>query len=235
MKPQIKALAYSMMLAGVLTLAACNSDSKTAAPAAPDPAAAAPAAPTNNTAPGPTPAAPTNNTTPSPAPTAASPTTAPAPSSAPTAAAGSEDTSKQLKELLEQAKQGKIPGIKYAAHTALIDEVEKDWGKADKQDSAGKGFVYATYSKKNAVLGFNKGMLIFDVRSNDPSLHKLTLQQIEQALGKPADIKLNGDDTIYIFKANDQFQLKFIIPKSTGKVDHISVFSPQDSVNFMAE
>ncbi|SDN71348.1 protein of unknown function [Paenibacillus sp. yr247] len=78
-------------------------------------------------------------------------------------------------------------------------------------------------------------MQIFDVRSSDPTLQKLTLKEIEHTLGKPADTKLNGNDTIYIYMANEAFQLKFIIPKSTGKVDHISVFSPKDSVNSMAE
>lgn len=47
-------------------------------------------------------------------------------------------------------------------------------------------------------------------------------------------IKVNGNDKIYIYKVNDQFELKFVIPSSTGKVDHISVFSPEDSINNMA-
>ncbi|WP_307601731.1 DUF4309 domain-containing protein [Paenibacillus sp. V4I9] len=43
-------------------------------------------------------------------------------------------------------------------------------------------------------------------------------------MSKPNDIKLNSDHTIYIYKASQVFQLKFIIAKSTGKVDHISVY-----------
>ncbi|MEM5687367.1 hypothetical protein AAHB49_17270 [Bacillus cereus] len=39
---------------------------------------------------------------------------------------------------------------------------------------------------------------------------------------------------MYVYKVNNQFELKFIIPKSTGKVNHISVFSPEDSINKMA-
>lgn len=144
-----------------------------------------------------------------------------------------EETNIQLKEILEFAKVGKIPGVEYAAHSNLIDEVEEDWGKPDKQESAGKG-LYATFSKKNVVIGFNKGSKIFDVRSSDPKLQELTLTKIENYLGKANEIKVNGDDTIYIYNVNEQFQLKFIIPKSTNKVDHISVFSPQDSINLMA-
>ncbi|MBY0597633.1 YjgB family protein [Bacillus bingmayongensis] len=142
-------------------------------------------------------------------------------------------TSSQIKNLLEQAKQGKVPNVSFAAHTGDIEEVEKAWGEADKTEPAGKG-MYATYTSQNAVIGFNKGSQIFDVRSNHPELRTLTLQEIEKVLGKPMSTKVNGNDKIYIYKANDQFELKFVIPNSTGKVDHISVFSPEDSINNMA-
>lgn len=114
-----------------------------------------------------------------------------------------------------------------------IEDVEKSWGKADNKEAVGSG-IYATYTKKNAVIGFNKGEQIIDIRSSDPKLQTLTLNQIEQALGKPVDTKANGDDMIYIYKASDVIQLKFIIPKSSGKVDHISVFDTKHSVNNMA-
>ncbi|MDH2882681.1 MULTISPECIES: YjgB family protein [Bacillus cereus group] len=139
----------------------------------------------------------------------------------------------QIKNILEQAKQGKVPNVSVAAHTGDIEEVEKEWGKADKTEPAGKG-MYATYTKRNVVIGFNKGSQIFDVRSNHPNLRSLTLQDIENALGKPTTVKTNGDDKIYIYKVNKQFELKFVIPNSTGKVDHISVFSPEDSMNNMS-
>ncbi|KFM98690.1 DUF4309 domain-containing protein [Bacillus clarus] len=51
---------------------------------------------------------------------------------------------------------------------------------------------------------------------------------------KSASVKVNGNDKIYVYKVSNQFELKFIIPKSTGKVNHISVFSPEDSINKMA-
>ncbi|MBB6675113.1 YjgB family protein [Cohnella nanjingensis] len=168
-----------------------------------------------------------------PTPSAGAGTGTKPPASPPARTAETDDTGAELKELLKLAQKGRAPGIAYAAHTGLIDDVEKDWGKADKTEAAGKG-IYATYAKKNAVIGFNKGSQIFDVRSSDPKLQKLTLKQIERTLGKPADTTKNGDDAIYVYNAGKQFQLKFVIPKSTGQVDHISVFSPQDAVNNMA-
>lgn len=214
-----KAAVYSMVLSSMLLFAACSSSEK----------------PASST----TPATPTASATPI---TSATPTTSPVVSSSPSPAGSTstprpsstnDQVTKQLKDMFELAKSGKVSGIEFAAKTGLIDDVEKKWGKADKEESAGSG-IYATYTKKNAVIGFNKGSQIIDIRSNDPKLHTLTLSQIEQALGKPTDTKLNGDDTIYIYQATDIFQLKFIIPKSTGKVDHISVFDTKDSVNNMA-
>lgn len=138
-----------------------------------------------------------------------------------------------VKELFKLAKEGKVPNISYAAHTGDIEEIEKAWGKADKTEQAGNG-MYATFTKKNVAFGFNKGSQVFDVRSYHAELKSITLQEIEKALGTPASVKVNGDDKIYVYKVNNQFELKFVIPKSTGKVHHISVFSPEDSINRMA-
>ncbi|MCX9098230.1 YjgB family protein [Bacillus anthracis] len=138
-----------------------------------------------------------------------------------------------VKNLFELAKEGKVPNVPFAAHTGDIEEIEKAWGKADKIEQAGNG-MYATFTNKNVSFGFNKGSQVFDVRSYHAELKSITLQEIEKALGKPNSVKGNGEDKIYVYKVNNQFELKFIIPKSTGKVNHISVFSPEDSINKMA-
>ncbi|OMD74095.1 YjgB family protein [Paenibacillus odorifer] len=229
MSVQIKLIACSILLTGMIGLAGCSSNNE--------------AGNSESQATAPTETAVTATSEPevSPAstPAATAPETAPAATSSPTetdkdsTGSNSQNSDKQLKELFELAKKGKVPGVKYAAHTGLIDEVEADWGKPDQQESAGKG-IYATYTDKHVVFGFNKGSLIFDVRSSDSALQKLKLKQIEATLGKPDDTKVNGEDKIYTYQANDQYQLKFIIPSSTGTVDHISVFSEQDSFNNMA-
>ncbi|MEK4290708.1 MULTISPECIES: YjgB family protein [Paenibacillus] len=225
MSVQIKLIAGSILLAGMIGLAGCSSNNE--------------AGNSESQATAPTETAVTATSEPEVSPSSTPAETAPAATSSPTETdkdstnSNSQNSDKQLKELLELAKKGKVPGVKYAAHTGLIDEVEADWGKPDQQESAGKG-IYATYTDKHVVFGFNKGSLIFDVRSSDSTLQKLTLKQIEATLGKPDDTKVNGDDKIYTYQANDQYQLKFIIPSSTGTVDHISVFSEQDSFNNMA-
>ncbi|EGL19169.1 MULTISPECIES: YjgB family protein [unclassified Paenibacillus] len=209
-----------LMMAAVvslpLALAACGSDSK----AVPSPTAA----PTVS-------AAPTPSASPSGSPP---PSATPAPSAKPGEAGSTgSDKAAQVKGIMELARKGQIAGVEYAAHTGLIDDVEKKWGKPDKQESAGKG-QYATYTKRGVAFGFNKGMLIFDVRSYDKALQQLALADIKQTLGEPAEVTVNGGDTIYTYGAGSRYQLKFVIPKSTGKVDHISVYSPEDTKNLMA-
>ncbi|MFD5019049.1 DUF4309 domain-containing protein [Paenibacillus sp. NPDC058367] len=224
MSVQIKFLAASILLTGMIGLAGCSSNNEQANSASPT------TAPTETVT---ATAEPDVSPSTTPSETAPAATASSMETNKDTANANPQNSDKQLQELLELAKKGKVPGVEYAAHTGLIDEVEADWGKPDQQESAGKG-IYATYTDEHVVFGFNKGSLIFDVRSSDAALQELTLKQIESTLGKPDDTKVNGEDKIYTYQANDQFQLKFIIPNSTGKVGHISVFSEQDSINNMA-
>ncbi|WP_379154844.1 YjgB family protein [Paenibacillus sp. sgz5001063] len=233
MTTSFKSTAGILILAAMLGLSACSSsnnnagnDSQEAAPTAEaaatlQPEASSPSAPPS--------------TEPSEVPSAASPSAAGGGAAATSVPQTSvtQDSNKLLAELLQLAQQGKVPGVEYAAHTALIDEVEADWGEPDTKESAGKG-IYATYSKKHVVFGFNKGSKIFDVRSSAADLQKLTLKQIEAVLGTPDRTTVNGSDKIYIYQAGKRYDLKFIIPEASGKVDHISVFSEQDSINNMA-
>jgi PBP1b-binding outer membrane lipoprotein LpoB len=218
-----KTTIYTLILSTMLLATACSSTQ--------EPLSSMTPSPSSSPSPSATPAT-TSVASPTASPTV-SPSTVPTSSPKPSSSTDTSTVSKQMKDMLELAKSGKVSGIPFAGKTSLTDDVEKLWGKADKTESAGSG-LYATYSKKNAVIGYNKGSQIIDIRSNDPKLQTLTLTQIEQALGKPTDIKLNGDDTIYIYQASQEFQLKFIIPKSSGKVDHISVFDVIHSINNMA-
>ncbi|WP_152395528.1 YjgB family protein [Paenibacillus guangzhouensis] len=142
-----------------------------------------------------------------------------------------------VKNMMKQAKQGKVAGSEYGAQTGLFDDVEKDWGKPDTNESAGKG-IYATYAKKHIVFGYNKGMQIFDVRSERPEVQSLTLSDVEKALGKPKEVRKSGKDTIYVYPAGEDYELKFVMPTPTKKqpnphIHHISVYYPRGAVNLM--
>lgn len=219
-----RTIAGIIILAGVIGLTACDSSDQQAA------GSASPATTVGTGAPATSQPEASASSAPTEEPQAAA---SPSSGAGGSSAAALQDSSKQLEELLQLARQGKVPGVEYAAHSGLIDEVEAAWGEPDTKDSAGKG-MYSVYSDKHVVFGFNKGSRIFDVRSSAAELQKLTLKQIEEVLGKPDSTAVNGSDKIYIYQAGKDYQLKFIIPESSGTVDHFSVFSEQDAVNNMA-
>lgn len=242
MTTSLKTITGILILAGMLGLTGCSSGSSNDAATASPAAAAATASPAAASATA-APVAPaalqpaaSSSSAPSAAPAEASSTASPSAAgggASASSAAEPQDSSKLVEELLELAREGKVPGVEYAAHTGLIDDVEAAWGEPDTKEAAGKG-IYATYSKKHVVFGFNKGSRIFDVRSSAANLQKLTLKEIEAVLGEPENTTVNGGDKIYMYQAGKQYELKFIIPEASGTVDHISVFSEQDSINNMA-
>ncbi|PLR76331.1 hypothetical protein CU633_16725 [Bacillus sp. V3-13] len=132
-----------------------------------------------------------------------------------------------ISQIVSGSKTGKAHNIPFVASHNTISDVKKDWGNPDRVDKAGNG-LYATYTKKQAAFGYTKDGRIFDVRSYDRAIQKLTLSSIEQVMGPPFKTSVNNTDDIYTYKVNSQFQLKWIIPKETGKAHHISVYSPSD-------
>ncbi|WP_054027215.1 YjgB family protein [Bacillus sp. FJAT-28004] len=221
---RFKQFAIGISFAIALSLTAC-SNKDTGADQAPPPATEIPSG------------QPETSTSPSPS---AQPSALP--SEQPDEKPGSNDSGKPssgsevgetISSVYKLAKEGKVPGSDYAAHIALYDEIEKKWGKPDTNEAAGKG-IYATYKDKGITFGYNKGMLVFDVRSYSEKLQGITLKDIEIALGSADEETVNGTDAIYTYEVNDQYQLKFIMAEATGKVDHISVYCPQDAKNNMA-
>lgn len=138
-----------------------------------------------------------------------------------------EQTS-SLKQIKDLAYSGKVASSKFAAHKNSITDVERDWGPASRTDQV-QNLYYANYPAKGTVFGYNAKKQLVDVRSYAKNLNKITYQQIKKELGAPTYIRSNQYDQIYGYKLNIQFELRFIIPKSTGTVDHISVYSPSDA------
>ena len=145
-----------------------------------------------------------------------------------------------LANILQLAKQGKVINCEFTAKTTVIDEVQKKWGDPDKTDwvPAAKG-SYATYAKHGAVFGFNKGLQIFEVRSFDPELKKITLAKLKETLGTPPyATKYNGEDIIG-YTAGPEFKILFVFAQVVDSakdpvLDHYSVLYPEGTVNSMA-
>lgn len=148
---------------------------------------------------------------------------------------------KILGSILKLAKDGKIINCEFGDKTTVIEDVEKKWGKADKTDwvASAKG-NYATYLKKNVVFGFNKGSQIFEVRSLDKELGKISMAMVKEFFGTPAyDVKTNGQEIVgYI--AGQDYKILFVFPQVSTSgtkqfMDHYSVLYPKGTVNNMAD
>lgn len=153
-----------------------------------------------------------------------------------------EDPSKVfLSNIMQSAKQGKVINCEFTDKTNVIEDVKEKWREPDKTDwvPAAKG-NYATYSEHNIVFGFNKGSQIFEVRSFDCGIKKITLSKVKEVFGTPAyDVKSNGEEIIG-YVATKEFKILFVFPQSTSNnkdllLDHYSVLYPQGTVDSMAD
>lgn len=131
-----------------------------------------------------------------------------------------------LNRVMEKAQSGMTLGSPYNVLDSDIDEVKAEWGKPDNEDQAGKGF-YATYQSKSFAYGFNKSGDIFDVRSYAKELNEITSVQIEDRYGQPDQLRETDSEEIYVYKLDQQIELKFIIPKGEKGVHHLSVINPE--------
>ncbi len=165
-------------------------------------------------------------------------------SSASTQASSAQQSDSQKALLLniqKEAQQGKVINCEFAVKSNVIEDVQDKWGKEDKSEyiASAKG-TYATYSKHNAVFGFNKGSQLFEVRSFDSQLKDLTLSTVKAVFGEPAhDVKSGNEEIIgYVVNQNFKLLMAFPMPKpgeEDPKLDHYSVFYPQGTVNMMAD
>ncbi|HEX2925554.1 MAG TPA: M56 family metallopeptidase [Ruminiclostridium sp.] len=148
-----------------------------------------------------------------------------------------------LLRIMTIAKQGKVINCEFSANDGVvIEDVQKKWGEADKPGewiAAAKG-TYWTYSKHNMVFGTNKGDGIFEIRSFDSTLKKITISDAKAVFGKPAyDVKTKGQEIIgYVAGNQHKILLVFPLPtknNSNPALDHYSVLYPRGTVNMMAD
>jgi len=146
-----------------------------------------------------------------------------------------------LSNMMNLAREGKVIDCEYPVKTTVIDDIEKKWGQPDKKDwvPAAKG-TYVTYSKRHLAFGFNKGEQIFETRSSDSQLGKITLSLAKQVYGTPDhDVKSNGEE-IMGYRAGEEYKMLLVFPQAAGKntnpaLDHYSVLYPKGTVNMMAD
>jgi beta-lactamase regulating signal transducer with metallopeptidase domain len=121
----------------------------------------------------------------------------------------------------------------FPAKTNTIDDVEKAWGKPDSSDyvAAANG-TYATYKSRQAAFGFNQQGQIFEVRSFDPGLKRISPGDVKTALNAPpAYFKEYNGQTIFGYTAGSVFKIEFVFSLTPdGKdsaLDHYNVLYAQ--------
>ncbi|RNB54865.1 DUF4309 domain-containing protein [Brevibacillus gelatini] len=147
--------------------------------------------------------------------------------------------SEQLLSLIRtEAEKGKVFTAPYTVEHTVFDQVEKDWGKPDYTDQA-NGLSYSTYAKRGIVFGYNKGMQLADIRTNDPRLHQIHLSEVEKMWGKPNRTSEFGNQTIYTYDVTSKYQVKFIF-QGLKRADNTNlvlvrynVYYPQGNKNLM--
>lgn len=159
----------------------------------------------------------------------------------PSLATETTDTTNDLLIKMKQlAEDGKVINSTFYVKTTVMEDVKSKWGEPDKSEwiAAAKG-IYATYSKQAIVFGFNKGSQVFEVRSFDKQLQKLSLAKTKEVYGTPAlDVNVNGEKIIG-YTAGQEFKMELVFPLPTAidanpMMDHYLVLYPRGSVNNMA-
>jgi hypothetical protein len=79
-------------------------------------------------------------------------------------------------------------------------------------------------------MGVGRGGLIYDIRTFGPTMdpakafNRISFTDIQNALGKPTTVRKSNTDDIFVYKRGI-YELKFVGPHATGRLDHISVYS----------
>jgi hypothetical protein len=138
-----------------------------------------------------------------------------------------------LLNIIQLAKQGKVINIDFPVKTSTIKTIEQEWGQPNKTDIVTFKGTYATFSKYNAVFGFNKTGQIFEGRSFDShNFVGITLPKVKEVLGNStSDIKYNGQEVIG-YTEGLEFKIEMVFPMSTTNtpnpaMDHYNILYPK--------
>lgn len=152
-----------------------------------------------------------------------------------------KEIQKSLKDIKSKAENGMVINCEFKVKENVMDQVRRAWRAEDKceQVEVAKGF-YATYEARGIVFGFNKGEAIFEIRSFDKSLNKITIKDVKEFFGEPAyNVVTENGERIIGYVVNDDFKLEFVFDKESKEVvnptiKHYQVFYPAGTVNSMA-
>ncbi|MDR9857413.1 M56 family metallopeptidase [Paenibacillus sp. VCA1] len=142
----------------------------------------------------------------------------------------------QLKDIVALAKKGKVKGADFVAGKTTIDVVHEAWGEPDRPWQPTDRYAYDSYSpgagRGTYAFGIGRGEVVYDIRyfgspmDESQAFNGISFAEIKRTLGKPSSIKTNSGDDILMYKLGE-YELKFVGPHKTQRLDHISVYSPR--------
>lgn len=144
-----------------------------------------------------------------------------------------------LKNINNNALNGKVINCEFAVESSNIDSVIQTYGEANNSEfiEAAKGQYY-TFANKSLVFGCNKGSQVFEIRSFDKKLSTLTLNDITKFFGPPQyNIVTSLNENIIGYVISPELKLEFILPNNDtndSSLHHYCVFWPKGTVNSMA-
>ncbi|MBB3128904.1 beta-lactamase regulating signal transducer with metallopeptidase domain [Paenibacillus rhizosphaerae] len=142
----------------------------------------------------------------------------------------------QIKDIATLAKKGRVKGADFVSGKTTIEDVHNAWGEPDRPWQPTDRYAYDSYSpgagRGSYAFGIGQGEVVYDIRyfgsgiDESTDLSKISFQEIENTLGKPSSVKTSGSDDVLTYKEGD-YELKFVGPHATKRLDHISVYSPR--------
>lgn len=160
----------------------------------------------------------------------------PAPSPTEPADGTANSTKALVRVWAQHASNGQAVGSPWKDQQSYED-VTQSWGR--KVTTGVTGINYASFPSHDAVIGFNDGMQIVDLRSDNPNLHQITRADIESVMGRPAAVRHTQDSQIYVYNRG-QYQLLWVFSKSSSgqvsaTVNHADVQWPKGFVAPMTQ
>src|SRR5690606_21374303 len=156
------------------------------------------------------------------------------------------DQNSNLENLVEEtfylSKEGKVPNISFVSGKTEWKEVNNEWGKSDDMSDTAKG-RYEEYERHHSTIGY-VDQTVNDIRSFDPELQKISLDEIKETGGEPDAIRYYKDSTydqmILVYHATSSTDLLWVLPKPTEqepnpRVHHISLYTQIDKAPVQQE
>ncbi|WP_088040562.1 beta-N-acetylhexosaminidase [Bacillus sp. EAC] len=142
-----------------------------------------------------------------------------------------------LMNIATKAKDGKIINAQFNVLNTNIEAIRKKWGKEASSSyvAAAKG-TFSTYPKRYVVIGYEKGHKIFELRSFDPHLKELSINDIKYYFGSPSsEYSTSNNEKIITYSIGSNL-LKFVFPLKNQniKLDHYSIYNPEIAKNNMS-